>query len=190
MFWSALKLFCHISAVQVIDFRTFHLLHAAAAAFVFQTLLWDQSFLQYLFSPPTFFRIKFPDETFQEKITWHLININGMVYLADAMGLYTWWKHVKVCLCRLFIKTTRWNTPNYWTPKYEIQNVLVQERSAGGRYDIGIYYFHQYFDYLKQQISFYVKKKSPLVLSKLSINSDLYFCFLNRNQIMNIYIYM
>ena len=100
-----------------------------------------------------FFRIKFPDETFQEKITWHLININRMVYLADAMGLYTWWKHVKVCLSRLFIKTTRRNAPNYWTPKYEIQNVLVQERSAGGRYDIGIYYFHQYFQYLKQQIS-------------------------------------
>ena len=38
----------------------------------------------------------------------------------------------------LFIKTTWRNTPNYWTPKYEIQNVLVQERSAGGRYDTGI----------------------------------------------------
>ena len=81
-----------------------------------------------------FFRINL----FSGKLMWHLININGMVYLADAMGLYTWWKHVKVCLRRLFIKTTRRNTPNYWTPKYEIQNVLVQERSAGGRYDIGI----------------------------------------------------
>ena len=42
------------------------------------------------------------------------------------------------CLHRLFIKTTRRNTPNYWTPKYEIQNILVQERSAGGHYHIGI----------------------------------------------------
>ena len=68
--------------------------------------------------------------------------------------------HLQFCLRRLFIKTTRRNTPNYWTPNYEIQNVLVRERSAGGRYDIGIYYFHQNFDYLKQEIFPYVKKKT------------------------------
>jgi len=34
-----------------------------------------------------FFRIKYPNETFLGKILWHLININGMIYLADAMQM-------------------------------------------------------------------------------------------------------
>ena len=61
-------------------------------------------------------------------------NADELVCLVDAMQM-----NLQVCLHRLSIKTTRRNTLNYWTPKYDIQNVLVQERSAGGRYDIGIY---------------------------------------------------
>ena len=63
-----------------------------------------------------------PGWNFSVKIMWHLIiNINGIVYLADAMGLCTWWKHVKVCLRRLFIKTTKWNTRNLY-----FHNMLIE----------------------------------------------------------------